>query len=374
MEVPLVNTGNPARHVMLKPMNCHGHPRLGALMRIVAPHILERFGICVAMPNPKNFLITSHQRMVEYHRALSEITGYKMRWLMKLYFTEALTPQEFELACRHPDFAGLKYYPRGLTTNSDEGISDPSLLWKPGSNPFEVLRLAAQAQKPTSYHGADGFTEDGDELDPYAQEEHFFGRSFPRVLDAHPDGIHIAEHLSTITGMEFFRRNAPSLPGKLGCTVTAHHPALDRRDVYRRGFRPMYFCWPVIQPSEHMQELRVFTTAGYDYVMLGDDGAGHPREAKECGCCAGGVYTAPVSIELYTELFAAMRALHYLEKFASLNGPRFYGVRPCTEQIVLVNKPWTPSPSFTCDDGTEMLGYEQPDRGKGSPPLQWCLA
>lgn len=161
----------------------------------------------------------------------------------------------------------------------------------------------------------------------------------------------------------------------IGCTVTGHHLHLDRRDVYRRGFRPDYFCWPVIQPDEHRKALGEFVLKGHPFTMLGDDAAGHPRESKECGCCAGGVYTGAVSLELYTEHFAEHGALDKLEGFTSLNGPRFYGIEPSEEAVTLVKSPWCPQNTFRCDDGTEVASYQHPDRdGKGTPPIRWKLA
>jgi dihydroorotase len=293
---------------------------------------------------------------------------------LKLYFTEKLTPQEIAKVAEHPDFGGLKYYPRGLTTGSDDGISDPKLLWTPGTNPYEVLRFMREVGKPVSYHGADGFTQTGEELDPYEQEEHFYRESFRRIVDAHPDTRHIGEHVTTIGGVETYREIGCDT---IGCTITAHHPFLDRRDVYRGGFHPDLFGWPVVQTTEHRDELRKFMTEGHRFVMLGDDGAGHPSEAKYCGCCAGGVFTVGSSIELYAQVFDQMKALDRFEAFSSLNGPRFYGVEPSNEYITLVNTPWQPKSSFVCDDGTtEVIGYRHPMRpGNKLPPrITWKIA
>ncbi len=367
-------TGHRSRTVR-KFMNAHGHPRIGGLMKMIVPLISERYYACVAMPNPKDFLITSTERLIEYHRQLNELSEGKVRWLMKLYFTETLTPREIELAMKHPDFAGLKYYPRGLTTGSHQGISDPKMLTTPGTNPFEVLKFMASTGKPVSWHGADGFDADGTELDIYDQEKHFYTQTFPRILDVHPNTVHIGEHLSTSWGTEFFRNNAIEDDDRLGCTITAHHPFIDRRDVHRGGFRPNLWCYPAVHRSEHRDEVRRFSTEGHSYVMAGDDGAGHPREAKECGCCAGGVFTVGTAVELYTQLFDEMGALERLEAFGALNGPRFYGIEPSTEFITLTDDPWQPRASFFCDDGTEVVGYQQPDRtGDGPPPLTWRLA
>jgi len=368
-----------------KSMNGHGHPRIGPLMRLVIPHIAKRYAVCVAMPNPKDFLITSYDRMMQYHTMLNEQSeGHPIRWMMKLYMTGDLDPRDVERACLHPDFGGLKFYPAGLTTNSEEGIADPSLLWTRGSKPYECLRIVAQAKKPVSWHGADGFARAdirienrsyraGDELDTWDQECHFVDYSFPRVIDAHPDGIQVFEHLSTIRGIEFARKNPNP---NVFYTVTAHHPMLDRRDMTRGGLRPMYWCQPVLQTFEHTQELRRFATEGRDDVGAGDDGASHPKGAKESGCCASGVNTTECSEELYAELFAEMGQLPHFEKFSALVMPGCYGIEPSGDYVVLERGETHPKSIFTCDDGTDVTGYAQPDRfaAEGVRGLNWRFA
>lgn len=360
-----------ATYTQRKLMNAHGHPRIGPLLQAIAPSFSQRFGICVAMPNPKGFHITSVERLIRYHDMLvTHAPG--VRWLVKLYFTEQLTPAEYERAAELPYFAGLKYYPYGLTTNSEDGIRVPSMLWTPRSNPYEVMRAAAQSRHPTSFHGADGFDLPGVELDPYRQEEHFYNHTMPRILDAHPDGKNIGEHLSTITGAEFFRRNGSE---RLGCTITMHHATLDRRDVYRRGFNPMYFCWPTIQSAEHQEAMLELMLAGYSFVMFGDDGACHPKDAKESGCCAAGVNTTEASAELGVDTFAKHGKLHQFEQFSVTNGARFYNVEPANENVIFEERPYRPRTALVCDDGTEVLGFQMPDRdGSGSPPIGWSLA
>ena len=44
---------------------------------------------------------------------------------------------------------------------------------------------------------------------------------------------------------------------------------------------------------------------------------------------------------MYAEAFEQRNALDKLEAFASLNGPRFYGLPVSTEQITLVRQEWT---------------------------------
>ena len=47
------------------------------------------------------------------------------------------------------------------------------------------------------------------------------------------------------------------------------------------------------------------------------------------------MYTAPYALGLYAEAFASVGALDQLEMFASLAGPRFYGLEPNTSHVTL---------------------------------------
>src|SRR3546814_3465351 len=49
----------------------------------------------------------------------------------------------------------------------------------------------------------------------------------------------------------------------------------------------------------------------------------HTKEAA-CGCA--GIFNAPTAMQAYAQVFHEEGALDRLESFASLNGPRFYGL------------------------------------------------
>lgn len=53
-----------------------------------------------------------------------------------------------------------------------------------------------------------------------------------------------------------------------------------------------------------------------------------------------------MALALYAEAFEAVGALDKLEAFASLNGPRFYGVPPNEGTVKLVRETWTVPESY----------------------------
>jgi len=73
-------------------------------------------------------------------------------------------------------------------------------------------------------------------------------------------------------------------------------------------------------------------------VSFGSDSAPHPQHAKECPGCAAGVFSAPISLQVLTELFEKHEKLENLEKFISTNAQRIYNIKPNKKTIVLEKK------------------------------------
>lgn len=341
-----------------KPADMHQHLRQGAMLKLVAPMVAKRFASAIVMPNTTP-PVTDGAKMEAYRDQILKMTGPDFRPLMTLYLTDTLEPWVVRHAL-HPSrgCVAIKYYPRGLTTNSDSGVQDPAALWTKGTNPYEVLRELAAHDKVLLLHAADGFATNewnnenrfydaGEELDPYDQEVHFICNTLPRIRDAHPDLKISVEHLSTAIGADWLRETGDN---KLGCSLTAHHLLLNRRDSLRGGLRPDRFWWPIIQSSEHQQELRKLATEDHPFVWLGSDSAPHPVGKKYASCCVGGVLMAHAGIELYAEAFEDMGALDdRFERFASVNGPAFFGFVPSEEKIELVREEWTVQQPFYAD-------------------------
>jgi dihydroorotase len=71
--------------------------------------------------------------------------------------------------------------------------------------------------------------------------------------------------------------------------------------------------------------------------FLGTDSAPHARAAKESACGCAGIFNAPYALESYATVFEEEGALDKFEAFASLNGPRFYGL-PVNEETVRLER------------------------------------
>ncbi len=364
MQIVRDAAGVPQEIRMRKPWNLHTHVRQGDITQLVVPMEAARFAGAVIMPNTKPPITTcamldayrseietavhfresgsEHRENMESASRAAVVGGVTFVPLMTLYLTDHLDPHEVERAIPAKAI-GIKYYPRGLTTGSDSGVKNPASLWTKGTTPYNCLRVLAQKNGTFLMHAANGLDAQGGELDPYDQEIDFVKESLPRIRDAHPDLRMTFEHLSTTEGAEYMRCNGGPL---LGCTITAQHYLLDRRDTHRGGYRPHCSWWPIIQGKEHKESVQSLGREGHSFVFLGLDSAPHPLKNKECGCVMGGVLMAHAGIELYVEAFENMNALDMLEPFASVYGPHFYGLPLSTEEITLVREEWQPPEFF----------------------------
>ena len=126
----------------------------------------------------------------------------------------------------------------------------------------------------------------------------------------------------------------------LAATITAHHLVINRNALFAGGLRPHAYCLPVAKREEHRLALRRAAISGDAKFFLGTDTAPHPVHDKERDCGCAGIFSAPAALEIYARVFDEEQALDRLEAFASLNGPRFYGLPANTERITLARETW----------------------------------
>jgi dihydroorotase len=99
----------------------------------------------------------------------------------------------------------------------------------------------------------------------------------------------------------------------------------------------------VAKREKHRLAVRKAATSGSPKFFLGTDSAPHARQAKESACGCAGIFNAPFALESYATVFEEEGALPKLEAFASLNGPRFYGL-PANEATITLEKAETKVP------------------------------
>ena len=174
-------------------------------------------------------------------------------------------------------------------------------------------------------------------VDIFDRERVFLDTVLAEIVRRFPRLRVVVEHASTREAVEFVSAGGP----RIAATITAHHLLYNRGALFAGGFRPHYYCLPVLKREEHRAALLRAATSGNPKFFLGTDSAPHARASKETLCGHAGIYSAPAAIELYAEAFEQAGALDRLEGFASVHGAVFYGLPRNTESIVLRKEAWT---------------------------------
>jgi dihydroorotase len=222
-------------------------------------------------------------------------------------------------------FTGVKIYPANVTTNSAAGVSDYR----------RIRRVIERMEKIGMRLLIHGEVIDP-EVDVFDREAVFIERELAPLTRDFPGLKVILEHVSSKAGVDFVRSKA----GQVGGTITPYHLMLTRTDWLGWGNRPYMYCAPVIKTAKDRAALRAAATSGESCFFLGTDSAPHPVKRKLDVVGAAGLFNSPVAIESYAQVFAEENALDKLEAFASLNGPRHYGLAPNSDTITLERAPW----------------------------------
>ncbi len=324
---------------LLRPDDWHLHVRDGAMLRAVLPDTAARFARAIVMPNLKPPVTTVADAQAYRERILAaRPTGSNFQPLMTLYLTETSSAEEIRKAKESGIVQGVKYYPAGATTNSENGVRDLRVV-------YPVLAAMERWDLPLLLHGE--VTDPA--VDVFDRESVFIERVLLPLRRDFPALRMVLEHVTTQGAVDFVHSAGPHM----AATITAHHLLLNRNALFQGGIRPHHYCLPVLKREQHRQALIAAATSGNPQFFLGTDSAPHAQAAKESACGCAGIYTAHAAIELYAEVFAQAGALDRLEGFASRHGPTFYGL-PCnTEQITLRRERWTVPASIGA--GEEMV-------------------
>ena len=321
-----------------KPDDWHLHLRDGEMLGTTVPHTARSFSRAIVMPNLKPPVTTVEQALAYRQRILNALpTDTNFSPLMTLYLTDNLAQEELVRLSEEPAVVAVKYYPAGATTNSDSGVSSIDRV-------MPSLEVMAKRGIPLLIHGE---VTDG-EIDIFDREQRFIDTVLAPLRAQLPELKVVLEHITTANAVEFVSEQS----NNVAATITVHHLLYNRNHLLAGGVRPHFYCLPVLKRNSHQLALIEAATSGNPKFFLGTDSAPHPKGDKEAACGCAGIYTAPGALELYAEVFDQADALDRLEGFASLYGPRFYGLPVNTEKISLVRDSWQMEESFQFGSNT----------------------
>lgn len=288
-----------------RPDDMHVHLRDGQALAGYAADAARFFARVLVMPNTTPPIVTARD-VIDYRARVVEAAP-GLDALMTFKIAAAIAPRSIPELAAAGAIAG-KLYPRGATTNSEDGVADVESAFPL----FEAMEAEGLA---LCIHGED----------PTAaplERERAFLPVLARIVERFPRLKVVFEHVSSKEGVEAIER----MPATVAATVTVHHLLYTLDDLFGGRLNPHLFCKPLIKGAADRAAIQRVVLDGDRRFFFGSDSAPHPRAAKEGGSGAAGVYSMPVSLSLLAGFFADHGVPEKMEDFVSLFGARFYGL------------------------------------------------
>ncbi|MDB5643816.1 MAG: dihydroorotase [Hyphomicrobiales bacterium] len=308
-----------------RPDDWHVHFRDGAMMQTVTPYTARAFGRAIVMPNLSPPVTSAAMADAYRARIMACVPeGVSFTPLMTCYLTDHTDAADLVAGHKAGIFTAAKLYPAHATTNSAHGVTSVDHI-------MPVLEAMAENGIPLLTHGEVTRAE----VDIFDREARFAEEVLAPLLARLPKLRVVMEHITTEEGAALVRANS----ARMGATITPQHLLYNRNALFQGGLRPHMYCLPILKRERHRLALRKAATGGETCFFLGTDTAPHMRHLKEADCGCAGVFSAPVAIAAYLQVFADENALPNFEAFASLNGPGFYGLAPNEARVTYVERP-----------------------------------
>jgi dihydroorotase len=336
-----------------RPDDWHLHLRDGDLLRGVLPHTARQFARAIVMPNLSP-PVTGVAEAEAYRRRIIDAlpAGLAFTPLMTCYLTDSTSPDEIERGHSAGAFIAAKLYPAHATTGSAHGVTDIAHI-------REVLERMERIGMPLLVHGE---VTDAD-VDIFDREAVFIERVLAPLTREMPGLKVVFEHITTAEAIDFVEQSGP----RVAATITPQHLHINRNAMLVGGIRPHAYCLPVAKREQHRLALRRAATSGSPRYFLGTDSAPHAKSTKEAACGCAGIFNAPFALESYATVFDEEGALDKFEGFASLHGPRFYGLEP-NQGTITLERAEVQVPAEIDAGGTPVVPFHAGER------LGWRLA
>lgn len=298
--------------VINSPLDMHLHFREGAMAQTVIPLSSYAFAGGIIMPNLVP-AVNNLERLKSYRQEIELIVGEDAFEPYMTVFFQQYTLEE--LSQFKPHIQGVKLYPAGVTTNSEDGVAAIDRA-------ETTIKYLEQLAIPLLIHGeTHGFVLDRERL--FLPIFEYLAQKFPRLKI-------IMEHITTADAVALLDRYE-----NIYATVTLHHLMITLDDLVGGLLRPHLFCKPIAKRPEDREALLNAALNAHPKLMFGSDSAPHPIHKKEACGCAAGIFTAPIALQSLVELFIKHRSLDNLQAFVSDNAQRIYGVTPPPKSVTL---------------------------------------
>lgn len=316
---------------IIQPDDFHIHLRQGEFLKHTVEYA-SKFKKILVMPNLKP-PITSIEMAKKYRE---EILSYSKKNTIEpyltLYLNENLNKNEIKEIKNYPWLLGIKLYPSGVTTNSEEGISNIEKF-------FPYFELMEKHKVYLMIHGEIN----DNKVDIFEREKKYIEKDLLILRNKFPELKITFEHISTKEAIEFINEHE-----NIACTVTPQHLLLTRNDLFLDGIQPHNFCFPILKTKEDQDAIAKEILSGNPKFFAGTDSAPHPKIKKESHRGPAGVFSAPIAIELYLTFFEQNHCFdkNIIENFLSINGSKFYNLPINQKKIKILKKPFTVPESY----------------------------
>jgi dihydroorotase len=308
---------------LYSPLDMHLHLREGEMLKAVTPYSAKDFSAAVVMPNLQEPVDTM-EKVQAYRQQIETVApSFSFEPMMTAFF-RSFSPHELKQLKTH--IFAVKLYPAGVTTQSENGVTNFSAI-EPTLDALQELDI------PLLVHGeTNGFVMDREKefLPLYETMAQNFGRL--RI---------VMEHISTRDSLRILERYE-----NIFATVTVQHLMFTLDDLAGGLLKPHLFCKPIVKHPVDRQALLDAVLSGHPKIMFGSDSAPHPVHKKEAPGCAAGCFTAPIALPLLAELFERHDALDNLQNFISGHARKIHGLNPLEKSVVLSKESYTVPESF----------------------------
>ncbi len=337
---------------IIQPDDWHVHLREGEMLKQVTKCTSRVNKRCIAMPNT-NIPITTSKLALEYKKIIKENSFNKnFDPLIPCYLTEDLKLDDFRLGLEKNIFIGGKLYPTNATTNSEFGVHNIKSI-------YPVLEIIENKKKVLLVHGE----KIRNNIDIFDREKYFIDEDLVKIRNDFPNLKIVLEHVSSSYGVDFVNSN-----NNIAGTITPHHMMLTKKDVFSNNtINPHHFCMPVVKTENDLISIRNAACNNNSKFFLGTDSAPHHVDQKYPNLSTkAGIFSAPISIELYAQIFEEEGCLDKFEKFSSINGPKFYNLPINNNHIILSKQDWE-VPNYLEKDEIKIKNFF------GGKKLSWKL-
>ncbi|MDR2579500.1 MAG: dihydroorotase [Fibromonadaceae bacterium] len=301
------------------PNDFHIHLRQGEALVNYAKSAGEQFGLVMAMPNTEP-AIDSPELVKKYKEEILAAAP-NLQVLLTFKLNKNYTEQEL-LAMQKNGAVAAKYYPFGVTTNSQDGVSKIEDI-------YPTIALLEKLDLVLSLHGEEPGVFCLDKEKDFLKHLEKLSKTFPKLRI-------VLEHVSCVEAVECVK----SLPENIAATITVHHLILTLDDIIGDSLRPQNFCKPLPKLPKDRDAVRAAAFSGNKKFFFGSDSAPHALEKKQSLSGAAGVYSAPVAVPILIEEFEKENKLNLLADFVSNFGADFYKIPRQTKKATYVKKEW----------------------------------